>query len=123
MARKIGPCSVRIEDAAELMGIDAQTLRLSLQNGYYKDIGEAVKTTSKRECWNYTIGKFALFQRLGLDVRYSVEETIELCRQGNPPFIDQSPLKLDDLMEAIEKIKKDTSVPEKHEVSNVEPLY
>lgn len=109
MPKIVGPCNVRVEDAAELMGMDAQTLRLSLQNGYYKDIGDAVKTTSKRECWTYNISKFRLFQRLGLDVKLSVKEVLALVRAGKPPFVEQIPLPIDFIMNAIGQLKKDAS--------------
>lgn len=108
MAKKISSCNVRIEDAAELMGMDTQTLRLCLQNGYYKEIGEAVKTTSERECWTYIINKFGLFQRLGLDVGLSTDVVLALVRDGKPPFIKQVPLPIETIMNAIEQLKKDT---------------
>ena len=112
MARKSGECTVRPEEAAELLGIDAQTLRLCLKAGYYGDIGRAVKTNVDNECYAYEISKFKLYQYLGLDVSYSIEETLDLVRQGKPPYITQAPIALSEIMvmlEAQESIKKGTS--------------
>lgn len=39
MPRKRVPGTVSVEDAAELLGFDAQTLRLILQTGEYPEIG------------------------------------------------------------------------------------
>lgn len=81
------------EDAAELLGFDAQTLRLILQTGEYPEIGGiAKKTGPDREAYNYEISKFQLFQHLGYDgydVRLSIEETLARGRAGDPPWVDQ----------------------------------
>lgn len=92
MPRKTSPCTVRPEDAAELLGIDLRTLYGNLRAGFYSDIGIAKKTNKNNECYTYEIWKYPLFQRLGLDVNLSVEETLELVRKGKPPFIQQSAL-------------------------------
>lgn len=106
MPRKKGPCCVSIEDAAFLMGMNAQSLRLSLQNGYYKNIGLAAKCGPKQECWSYTISKFGLFQHLGLDVNYTVEETLQLVRRNKPPFIKQIPIPIEIFDKAMELLKQ-----------------
>lgn len=83
MPRKRSPGTVSVEDAAELLGFDAQTLRLILQTGEYPEIGGiAKKTGPDREAYNYEISKFQLFQHLGYDVRFSVEETLARVRAG-----------------------------------------
>ena len=90
MSRKRSPGTVSVEDAAELLGFDAQTLRLILQTGEYPEIGGiAKKTGPDREAYNYEISKFQLFQHLGYDVRLSIEETLARVRAGDPPWVDQ----------------------------------
>lgn len=90
MPRKRSPGTVSVEDAAELLGFDAQTLRLILQTGEYPEIGGiAKKTGPDREAYNYEISKFQLFQHLGYDVRLSIEETLARVRAGDPPWIYQ----------------------------------
>lgn len=109
---KTTECMVRPEEAAELLGIDAQTLRLCLQCGYYGDIGRATKTSKDNECYTYVISKFQLYQYLGLDVSYSIQETLELVRQGKPPFIKQVPVSIENLLKTLDaqnEIKKGTS--------------
>ena len=90
--KKTSPCTVKPEEAAELLGISVQTLYGNLREGFYSDIGCAKKTGKHRECYTYEVWKFPLCQRLGLDVNLSIEEILELVRQGKPPFIKQSPL-------------------------------
>lgn len=99
------PTKVPVEKAAFILGTDAQTLRLCMQRGYYKDIGEATKTG--KECYRYDISKYKLYQRQGLDIRYSVDEVIELIKQGTPPFIEQVPKELLELCRSWQK-EKDT---------------
>ena len=90
MPRKRSPGTVSVEDAAELLGFDAQTLRRSLQTGEYPEIGGiAKKTGPDQEAYNYEISKFQLFQHLGYDVRLSIEETLARVRAGDPPWVDQ----------------------------------
>lgn len=91
MPRKRAPGTVSVEDAAELLGFDAQTLRLILQTDEYPEIGGIAKKTGlDREVYNYEISKFQLFQHLGYDVRLSIEETLARVRAGDPPWIDQT---------------------------------
>lgn len=92
VAKKKSPCTVSAEDAAELLGVDLRTLYGNMRAGFYSDIGIAKKTNKNNECYTYEIWKYPLFQRLGLDVNLSVEETLELVRKGKPPFIQQSAL-------------------------------
>lgn len=92
MSRKTSPCTVSAEAAAELLGVDLRTLYGNMRAGFYADIGIAKKTNKRNECYTYEIWKYPLFQRLGLDVNLSVEETLELVRDGKPPFIQQSAL-------------------------------
>ena len=116
MSRKTGECTLRLEDAAELLGIDAQSLRLCLQHGYYGDIGRALKTSKNSECFIYEISKFKLYQYLGLDVSYSIEETLKLIKNGNPPYIKQAPISLSEVMVMMDArigLKKDTSTSTK----------
>ena len=42
-----------VSDAAKRLGTSTQTLRLALQQGKFKEFGEAVKTSPKR--WTYII--------------------------------------------------------------------
>ena len=49
MPRKRSPGTVSVEDAAELLGFDAQMLRLILQTGEYPEIGGIAKKTGP-EC-------------------------------------------------------------------------
>lgn len=121
MPRKTGPCNIRPEDAAIILGIDAQTLRLCLQQGYYKDIGEAVKSSADSEAYTYDISKFKLYQRQGLDVNVPVDETIRLIKSGKPPFIKQVPLPVEQIMDLLTK-EKDTPTVQSKDVSSIEPL-
>lgn len=115
------PTKVKVEQAAAILGIDTQTLRLCMQRGYYKDIGEATKSGEQNECYRYDISKYKLYRRQGLDIRVSVDDTIAMIRAGSPPYIQPE---VDKLLEFYENWlkEKDTPVPEKHGVSNVEPL-
>ena len=90
--KKTSPCTVKPEEAAELLGISVQTLYGNLREGFYSDIGCAKKTGKHRECYTYEVWKFPLCQRLGLDVNLSIEEILHLVSQGKPPF---SPLSED----------------------------
>ena len=45
MPRKRSPGTVSVEDAAELLGFDAQTLRLILQTAEYPEMGGIAKKT------------------------------------------------------------------------------
>lgn len=100
------PCKLRIQDAADIMGVDMQALALCLQAGYYSDFGEAVKSVGSNY-YSYDISKFKLYQRLGLDVNVSVEDTIKLIRAGSPPYIKQLSISHSLVMAIIEAIKKD----------------
>lgn len=91
MSRNKSLATVSVEQAAELLGFDAQTLRLCLQTNDWPEIGgTARKAGSDRECYIYEISKFLLFSHLGYDVSLSVEEVLLRVRTGNPPWVDQS---------------------------------
>lgn len=117
----INPTRVRVEDAAMILGVDTQTLRLCMQQGYYKDIGEAVKSNRLNECYSYDISKYKLYRRQGLDIRVSIEETIKLIKSGSPPYIQPE---LDIMLDQYEEWlkEKDTLADQSNRVSNVEPL-
>lgn len=52
---------VKVEDAAKLLGVSSQFIRLGIQRGTLP-IGSAVKTSSK---WTYHISPFLLEQYIG----------------------------------------------------------
>lgn len=62
----------------------------ALQEGHFRDFGEAFKTDKENECWSYEIYKFPVFTRLGIDVSLSVEKVLELAEAGTPPWLDQA---------------------------------
>lgn len=86
MSRNTSPCTLTPEEAGEFLGIDAQTLRLCLRAGYYGDIGHAVKTDPRNECFTYEISKHKVFDHLGLDVTVETQTALQMVRDGNPPY-------------------------------------
>ena len=90
MSKKTSPCILSVEAAGELLGLDAQTVRICIRAGHFGDFARAIKSKPTNECYLYIISKFKLYQYLGLDVNLSTEETLELVRQGKPPFIEQT---------------------------------
>jgi len=86
MSRNTSPCTLTPEEAGEFLGIDAQTLRLCLRAGYYGDIGHAVKTDPRNECFTYEISKHKVFDHLGLDVTVETQTALRMVRSGNPPY-------------------------------------
>ena len=98
MSKKTSPCILSVEAAGELLGLDAQTVRICIRAGHFGDFARAIKSKPTNECYLYIISKFKLYQYLGLDVNLSTEETLELVRQGKPPFIEQTSYPIKDLL-------------------------
>jgi len=98
MSKKTSPCILSVEAAGELLGLDAQAVRICIRAGHFGDFARAIKSKPTNECYLYIISKFKLYQYLGLDVNLSTEETLELVRQGKPPFIEQTSYPIKDLL-------------------------
>lgn len=113
MQIKSNPCLIRVEDAAKLIGMHPQTLRLCLQQGYFSNIGEAIKTDCENECYSYNISKFQLFEYLGLDVNVSVEDAIDMISKGSPPYRNQLPKAMIDAWNEMCKEKDTTAIQSK----------
>ena len=77
MSKKTSPCILSVEAAGELLGLDAQTVRICIRAGHFGDFARAIKSKPTNECYLYIISKFKLYQYLGLDVNLSTEETLE----------------------------------------------
>ena len=77
MSKKTSPCILSVE-AAELLGLDAQTVRICIRAGHFRRFCTSDKSKPTNECYLYIISKFKLYQYLGLDVNLSTEETLEL---------------------------------------------
>lgn len=104
------PGTVKVEQAAYLLGMDKWTLMRALKNGQFKWLGEAFKSEEGNTCYSFNISKFALFTFLGYDVNLPIEDAIQKVKDGNPPWIDQ--------VLVLAKIKKDTPTVES-EVSSL----
>ena len=60
MSKKTSPCILSVEAAGELLGLDAQTVRICIRAGHFGDFARAIKSKPTNECYLYIISKFKL---------------------------------------------------------------
>ena len=51
MSKKTSPCILSVEAAGELLGLDAQTVRICIRAGHFGDFARAIKSKPTNECY------------------------------------------------------------------------